>query len=198
MPKWASGSAIRNVQMSFGSIEKNTFEPCRAREKSKNNFADVPRWPSLGHARFRKCRNGQESLEMLENALFLAHARRTGCRIGDKIVSMPRPRAPENVQKCVLFATFLLKHAQRKADMSLWSPKMPQTEPVEAAPKFRKCRKWASRVPRIEHNVSGQIVKNAWKHIVFATFRRKWRKASKSMYEKHKNDGAITETPKTL
>ena len=54
--KWASGSAIRNVQVSFGSIETNTFEPCMAREKVKNDFADVPRWPSLGHARF-KCLN---------------------------------------------------------------------------------------------------------------------------------------------
>ena len=50
--------------------------------------------------------------------------------------------------------------------------------------------------PRIEHNVSGQISKNTWKRLVFATFRRKQRKASKSVYEKHKNDGAITETQK--
>ena len=68
--KWTSGSAIRNVQMSFGNIENNIFEPSRAREKSKNNFADVPRWPTLGHARFRKCRNGQESLKMLEKCRF--------------------------------------------------------------------------------------------------------------------------------
>ena len=101
--KWASGSAIRNVQISLGSIEKNIFEPCRAREKSKNNFADVPRWPSLGHARFRKCRNGQESLEMLEKCCFWHMLEEPGAESATKL-SACQGLALQNMCKNVCFS----------------------------------------------------------------------------------------------
>ena len=129
---------------------------------------------------FRPCKVQEvpERPRIAENAWkvsFLAHARRTGCRIGDKIVSMPRPRAPENVQKCLLFATFLLKHAHRKAEVSPWGTKM------SALKLHLSSGSAENELPelRIEHEVCSRVSKNAWKRMVFATFLKKQTRKSK-------------------
>ena len=115
----------------------------------------------------------------------LTHFWRTGCRIGAKIVSMPKPRALNNAQKCAVFTKFSQKR--------LGGLKMSRLKPYMGSGNA----KYEFPEPRNEHKVRGQIVKNARKRVVFATF---WKKTIKSKLKrvwKTKIDGATEETWKT-
>ena len=158
--KWTSGSAIRNVQMSIGNSENYIFEPSRAREKSKKKFADVPRWPTLGHARFRKCRNGQESLKMLEKCRFWHMLEEPGAESATKL-SACQGLALQKMCKIPAFGNVFVEARPQKSGSE---PLRYQNERVQAAPKLRKCRKRASRASNWARGLRPSLKKRVKTH----------------------------------
>ena len=150
----------------FGKLKISIFGPgprmrnMRFRASMKTTSARKEPW------------HGQESREMRENVVFGTCSKN---RVQNRRQSPQRARAwrSKKCGKCVVFAMFSLKHAQRKPDVSLGSPKMRPFKPHQSSGNAEN----GFPEPRNKNNICGQMSKKRVKTHGFRNISTKARKS---------------------
>ena len=147
------------------------LRPCKVREMPGIRFGRLKisifgPGPRMRNMRFRASMkttsarkepwHGQESREMRENVVFGTCSKN---RVQNRRQSPQRARASRSkkLEKCMVFAMFSLKRAQRKADVSLGSPIMRPFKPHQSS---GNAENWFPEL-RSRNKICGQISKNA-------------------------------------
>ena len=187
--RWASGSAIGNVQNEF---QKPLNEYIRTMQgsirlgKCLRIVSDAKKSFLFGHAWFEKCS------KLVSDAVFEKRANENN----EKASTEPYPPRSEKRVKTCSFRNMFEKHKKERVVVWWsWNAKNAWKRVVfddflrrgcpAKAPKshldlhvgsgYAKNEIWE---PKNTHKVFGRISKNAWKRVVFATFRKKWWKAN--------------------
>ena len=143
MPKMSFGIGHQKCPNELWKHRKEYFRAMQGSGKSKNNFADVPRWPSLGHARFGSAGTAKNRWKCLKSVVFGTCSKN---RVQNRRQNCQHAKASRS-RKCAKMHAFRNVFVEARPKKSGSEPLRPQNERVEAAPKLRKCRKRASRAP---------------------------------------------------